>query len=284
MPPTPEPFRLEIDAPAIADLRERLRRTRFPDQAPAEPWAYGSDLDYMRGLVAYWGSSFDWRVQEARLNVFPQYKVRLHGIDLHYLQVPGNGPAPCPLLLMHGWPGSVFEFLEVIPRPTDPARFGGDARDAFTVIAPSLPGYGLSFAPGQPRFGIEEIADAMAELMQQGLGYSRFAVQGGDWGAIIASRMGCVHADKLFGIHVNLLAVRREREGPPASPEEEAYFEQLAHWLREGTGYQAIQGTRPQTLAYALRLAGRARRLDRRQVPRLVGLRRRCRAGVQPRP
>jgi pimeloyl-ACP methyl ester carboxylesterase len=252
MPPTPEPFRLEIDEPAIADLQERLRRTRFPDQAPGDPWAYGSDLDYMRSLVAYWGSGFDWRAQEARLNAFPQYKVRLHGIDLHFLQVPGNGPAPCPLLLMHGWPGSVFEFLEVIPRLTDPARFGGDARDAFTVIAPSLPGYGLSFAPGQPRFGIEEIADAMAELMQQVLGYPRFAVQGGDWGAFIASRLGCVHADKLFGIHVNLLAVRREREGPPASPEEEAYFEQLAQWLREGTGYSAIQGTRPQTLAYAL--------------------------------
>jgi pimeloyl-ACP methyl ester carboxylesterase len=252
MPPTPVPFRLAVDQAAIADLRDRLARTRFPDQTPGEPWADGSDLDYMRALVGYWRSGFDWRAQEARLNAFPQYKVRLGGIDLHFLHVPGNGPAPCPLLLLHGWPGSVFEFLDLIPRLADPARFGGDAKDAFTIIAPSLPGYGLSFAPGQPRFGIEEIADLMAELMQQVLGYSRFAVQGGDWGAFTASRMGCVHADKLLGIHLNLLAVRREREAPPATPEEEAYFEQLAHWLREGTGYQWIQGTRPQTLAYAL--------------------------------
>jgi pimeloyl-ACP methyl ester carboxylesterase len=170
---------------------------------------------------------------------------------VHFLHVPGNGPAPCPLLLLHGWPGSVFEFLDLIPRLTEPARFGGDAKDAFTVVAPSLPGYGLSFAPGQKRFGVEEIADLMAELMPA-LGYPRFAVQGGDWGGIIASRMGCVHADKLLGIHVNLLAVRRERDASTASPEEERYYEQLAEWLREGTGYQWIQGTRPQTLAYAL--------------------------------
>ena len=251
MPPIPEPFRLAIDDAAIADLRERLGHTRFPDQGPGEPWAHGTDLDYMRGLVAYWQRDFDWRAQEARLNAFPQYKLRLGDIELHFLHVPGNGPSPCPLLLLHGWPGSVFEFLDMIPRLADPARFGGDAKDALTIIAPSLPGYGLSFAPGQKRFGIEEIADAMAELMPA-LGYPRFAVQGGDWGAFIAARMGCVHAEKLLGIHVNLLAVRRERDAPQARPEEEAYLGQLAQWLREGTGYQAIQGTRPQTLAYAL--------------------------------
>jgi microsomal epoxide hydrolase len=152
---------------------------------------------------------------------------------------------------LHGWPGSVFEFLDMVPRLADPARFGGNARDAFTIIAPSLPGYALSFAPGQKRFGIEEIADLMAELMPA-LGYPRFAVQGGDWGAFIASRMGCVHADELLGIHVNLLTVRRERDAPTTTAEEETYFEQVAEWLREGTGYQWIQGTRPQTLAYAL--------------------------------
>src|SRR5882672_6409915 len=228
----PIPFTLRVPDADIADLRDRLARARFPDQAPGEPWAYGTDVAYLRELTEYWRDHFDWRAAEAALNAFPQFRVPLDGVDLHYLHVPGVGPDPMPLLLLHGWPGSVFEFLEFIPRLTDLARFGGDARDAFTVVAPSLPGYGLSFAPGQPRFGIEEIADAMAELMQQVLGYSRFAVQGGDWGAIIASRMGCVHADKLLGIHSNLLAVRREREGPPASPEEEAYFEQLAEWLR----------------------------------------------------
>jgi microsomal epoxide hydrolase len=251
MTAAPQPFRLTVEDAALADLRERLARTRFPDQAPGEPWTYGTDLEYMRALVAYWQRDFDWRAQEAALNAFPQYKLPLGGIDLHFLHVPGSGPAPCPLLLLHGWPGSVFEFLDLIPRLTEPARFGGDAKDAFTVIAPSLPGYGLSFMPGQPRFGVEQIAEVMAELMPA-LGYPRFAVQGGDWGALIAARLGCMHADKLIGLHVNLLAVRREREAPPASAEEELYYAQLAEHLREGTGYQWIQGTRPQTLAYAL--------------------------------
>jgi pimeloyl-ACP methyl ester carboxylesterase len=284
MSATPEPFHLAVDDAAIADLRERLRHTRFPDQAPGEPWAYGTDLDYLRGLVAYWRDGFDWRAQEVALNAFPQYKLGLGGTDVHFLHVPGNGPAPCPLLLLHGWPGSVFEFLDMIPRLTDPAHFGGDAKDAFTIIAPSLPGYGLSFMPGQPRFGIEEIADLMAELMPA-LGYPRFAVQGGDWGAFIASRMGCVHAHKLLGLHVNLLAVRRERDAPTATAEEEKYYEQLAEWLREGTGYQWIQGHAAADPGLcADRLAGRARGVDRRQVPRLVRLRRRCRERDRPRP
>src|SRR5246127_4575473 len=154
----PETFRLHIPDAALADLRERLSRTRFPDQAPGAPWAYGTDLNWMGGFVDYWRESFDWRAQEARLNSFPQYKVRLADIDLHFLRVEGKGPAPCPLLLSHGWPGSVFEFLDIIPRLTDPARFGDDPADAFTVIAPSLPGYGLSFARGQKRFSVEAIA------------------------------------------------------------------------------------------------------------------------------
>jgi pimeloyl-ACP methyl ester carboxylesterase len=249
----PRPFTLNVSDEAIADLRERLTRTRLPDQAPGVPWAYGTDLGYMRQLVEYWRSAFDWRAEEARLNAFPQCKVQLRDIDLHFLHVPGQGPAPCPLLLLHGWPGSVFEFLELIPRLTDPARFGGDARDAFTVVAPSLPGYGLSFTPGQPRFGVAAIADCVAELMQDTLGYTRFAVQGGDWGAFIASRLGYAHSDKLFGIHLNLLAVRRDPQAvSDPTAEEQAYFERRAAWLRDETGYQWIQGTKPQTLAFAL--------------------------------
>ena len=146
----PPSFNLRVPDAAIADLRERLARTRFPDQTPGEAWAYGTDVGYLQELVEYWRSVFDWRAEEARLNAFPQYKVPHSGIDLHFLHVPGKGPAPCPLLLLHGWPGSVFEFLELIPRLTDPARFGGDPADAFTVVAPSLPGYGLSFKPGRP--------------------------------------------------------------------------------------------------------------------------------------
>lgn len=179
---TPKPFALAVPDQEIADLRDRLRLTRFPDQAPGEPWAYGTDLGWMRDLVAYWRDGFDWRAQEARLNAFPQFTAPLSGIDVHFLHVPGKGDKPLPLLLSHGWPGSVFEFLDIIPRLTDPARFGGDPADAFTVVAPSLPGFGLSFKPGQARFGAEEIADCFAELMTGVLGYDRFGAQGGDWG------------------------------------------------------------------------------------------------------
>jgi pimeloyl-ACP methyl ester carboxylesterase len=162
----PQPFTLTVPEDAIADLRERLGRTRYPDQAPGAAWAYGTDVGYLQELVEYWRTAFDWRTEEVRLNGFPQYKAPLRGMDVHFLHVPGKGPAPCPLLLLHGWPGSVFEFLELIPRLSDPEHFGGNSADAFTVVAPSLPGYGLSFKPGQPRFGIEEIADCMAELEQ----------------------------------------------------------------------------------------------------------------------
>ena len=164
------PFRLAIPDAALAELRARLALTRLPDQAPGEPWAYGTDVAYLRDLLAYFQDGFDWRAQEAALNALPQFSVPLHGIDLHYLHVPGKGPNPTPLLLMHGWPGSIFEFLDIIPRLTDPAAFGGDPADAFTVIAPSLPGYGLSFTPGQKRFGVAEIADCLAELMTGVLG------------------------------------------------------------------------------------------------------------------
>jgi pimeloyl-ACP methyl ester carboxylesterase len=249
----PEPFTLRVPEEAIADLRDRLARTRYPDQAPGDPWAYGTDVGYLRHLVEYWRGNFDWRAEEARLNAFPQFKVPLCGIDLHFLHVPGKGPAPCPLLLLHGWPGSVFEFLELIPRLTDPARFGGDPADAFTIVAPSLPGYGLSFKSGQPRFGIEEIADCVAELMHGALGYTGFAVQGGDWGAITASRLGYAHPEKLIGIHLNLLAIRRDQQDVAnPTPEEQAYLDERARWLRDETGYQWIQGTKPQTLAFAL--------------------------------
>jgi pimeloyl-ACP methyl ester carboxylesterase len=253
MKKAPQSFQLRIADSAIDDLRERLARTRFPDQAPGAPWAYGSDVAYMKQLVEYWHSHFDWRTQEARLNGFAQFKVPLHGINLHFLHVAGKGPNPYPLLLSHGWPGSVFEFLDIIPRLTDPARFGGDPADAFTVVAPSLPGYGLSFAPGQERFSLEMIADCLAELMTGVLGYSRFAAQGGDWGAFVTSRLGHAHADKLIGIHVNLLTVRRDPKmlvNP--TPEEQHFLGELEVWLKEEMGYQWIQGTRPQTLAFAL--------------------------------
>ena len=189
-------FKLSVPAADIADLRERLGRTRFPDQAPGPAWEYGTDVAWMRELLEYWRDDFEWRAQEARLNAFAQYKVRLHEIDLHFLRVEGKGPDPFPLLLSHGWPGSVFEFLELIPMLTDPGRFGGDPANSFTVVAPSLPGYGLSFSPGQPRFGVEEIADCFASLMTDVLGYRRFGAQGGDWGSFITSRLAYSYGDR----------------------------------------------------------------------------------------
>ena len=202
---TPVPFTLEIPEADIEDLKTRLTRTRLPDQAPDAPWAYGTDLAYMRDLIPWWRDQFDWRLQEAKLNAFAQFKVPLHGINLHFIRAEGKGPDPMPLLLMHGWPGSVFEFMEIIPRLTDPGRFGGDPRDAFTVIAPSLPGFGLSFRPGQPRFSIEQIADCLYDLMRNVLGYERFGAQGGDYGAFTATRLGVAHPGPLVGIHLNFL-------------------------------------------------------------------------------
>jgi pimeloyl-ACP methyl ester carboxylesterase len=179
----------------------------------------------------------------------------VHGIELHFLHVPGVGPNPLPLLLSHGWPGSVWEFHKVIPMLTDPARFGGDPADAFTVIAPSLPGYTLSFRPGQQRFGVPAIAAAFVELMRDVLGYRRFAAQGGDWGSFISAYLGLTAPEHVVGIHINLMPIRRERPSASSSAEDAelvAYRAELDHWLREETGYSSIQGTKPQTLAYAL--------------------------------
>jgi pimeloyl-ACP methyl ester carboxylesterase len=249
----PRPYALAIDAAAIDDLKQRLARTRWPDQAPGPAWATGTDLSWLKSLTAYWRDGFDWRAQEALLNAWPQWTCRVHGIDLHWLQAQGRGPAPLPLLLSHGWPGSVFEFIDILPLLADPAAHGGDAADAFTVIAPSLPGYGLSFSPGQPRFSIEQIADCLATLMADVLGHRRFATQGGDWGAYISARMGYAHPDKTIGVHLNLMPTPRDPGVVmPPTPENERYLAQLQHWLKEESGYSLEQATRPQTLAYAL--------------------------------
>jgi pimeloyl-ACP methyl ester carboxylesterase len=249
----PKPFKVHVAAEVLADLRERLARARFPDEPPVEPWTTGTSVEYMRELARYWRDEFDWRAQEAKLNAFPQFTVPLAGIDLHFIHAPGKGPKPFPLLISHGWPGSVFEFYKIIPMLTDPARFGGDPADAFTVVAPSLPGYAFSFKPNQPRFAVEQIADVSAQLMTDVLGYRRFAAQGGDWGSFITSRLGYAFADRVVGIHLNMLSVRRDPKMlANPTPEEKIFLDQLSHWLKEETGYQWIQGTKPTTLAFGL--------------------------------
>jgi pimeloyl-ACP methyl ester carboxylesterase len=250
----PRAFRLDVADEVLVDLRERLGRVRWPDEAPAgAAWQFGTDLSYVRGLVDYWRDGFDWRAQEARLNAWPQSVVSIAGIDLHFVHVVGIGPNPIPLVLSHGWPGSVFEFHKLIPLLTDPASHGGDPADAFTVIAPSLPGFTLSFTPGQPRLALPAIADVFAELMVDVLGYQRFAAQGGDFGAFISAALGLNHAEHVLGIHLNLLPLKRDDPPPEGDdPELVRWRTELNRWLREETGYAAIQGTKPQTLAYAL--------------------------------
>ena len=241
--PKPTPFHLHVPDEAIVDLRERLARTRWPDEPPLEPWSTGTSVAWLKRLVEYWRVGFDWRAQEAKLNALPQYTVPIRGIDLHFIHVPCKDKNAIPLLLSHGWPGSVLEFLKLIPL----------LGDRFTLVAPSLPGYTMSFKPGQARCGVEEIAAIFAELMTDVLGYGKFAAQGGDWGAFVCSRLGVDFPQRLIGIHLNLLAVRRDpKSSPDTTPEEKRYLGELASWLKEETGYQWIQGTRPQTLAFGL--------------------------------
>ena len=248
----PTPFTIRIPDDTLADLRARLDRVRWPDEIPGAGWQYGTDLTYLRQLVDYWRTQYDWRVHEARLNTFQQFTVPLSEIDVHFIHQPGIGPSPLPLLLLHGWPGSVWEFYKLIPLLTDPARFGGDARDAFTVVAPSLPGYGFSFRPHQPHLNRVAIADLFAALMTEVLGYQRFAAQGGDIGAQVTMRLAAVHPAQLYGIHLNFIGLRDVKRPESPTDEEKQYLEELQHWLTEETGYQWIQGTKPQTLAYGL--------------------------------
>jgi microsomal epoxide hydrolase len=238
----PKPFALHIADAEIADLKARLARTRFPDEPPLTPWSTGTSLAYLKSLIDYWQNGFDWRAWEAKLNGFPQFTLPIRGIDVHFIHAPSARPNAMPLLLSHGWPGSVFEFHRLIPLLTE----------HFTVVAPSLPGYTLSFKEGQPRFGIVEVAEMFAELMSA-LGYTRFGAQGGDWGSFITSVLGHRFRERMTGIHLNLLPVRRDPAMlPNPNAEEKVYLDQLKNFLKEEIGYQWIQGTRPQTLAVGL--------------------------------
>ena len=251
------PFHVAVGDDVLDDLAARLDRVRWPDEIPGSEgtWEYGTDLRYLQELVAYWRDGFDWRAQEKAINEFPQFMAEVGDIDVHFLHVEGNGPAPLPLLLCHGWPGSFWEFHRIIPLLTDPARFGGDPSDAFTVVAPSLPGYGFSFRPGQRRCNLEEMAAILGELMTSVLGYRRFGVQGGDWGAGVVSRIAHQRPAEVAGLHLNLLFTRPASDADRSAPADDAErvaWTEIDRWMKERVGYQWIQGTRPQTLAYAL--------------------------------
>jgi pimeloyl-ACP methyl ester carboxylesterase len=250
---TPTSMTIQIAEDILTDLRARLARVRWPDEIPGTGWRYGTDLAYLHTLVDYWHKQYDWRVHEAHLNTFRHFTVPMSGVALHFIHQPGLGPEPLPLLLLHGWPGSIWEFHKLIPRLTDPARFGGDARDAFTVIAPSLPGYAFSFRPQQPRLDRVAMADLFGTLMTEVLGYPRFCAQGGDIGAQVTARLAAALPQHLHGIHLNFLGLLRDISQPGhPTPEEAQYLERVQHWLTEEVGYQWIQGTKPQTLSYGL--------------------------------
>jgi len=248
-----EPFRIHVPDEVLEDLRERLRRTRWPDQISDSGWTYGTDLAYLRELVAYWIDRFDWRKQEAALNALPHFRGQVDGLGLHFIHVRGRGPSSLPLIIIHGWPGSVVEFTDIIAPLTDPAAHGGKPEDSFDLVIPSLPGYGFSDIPKTGGMDVLRMAALFAGLME-GLGYQRFGAQGGDWGSAISTALGSAFPDRVCGIHLNMLIAARPSSSDPASlPEDErALAERFLQFQREETGYMQIQGTKPQTLGYGL--------------------------------
>jgi pimeloyl-ACP methyl ester carboxylesterase len=250
-----EPFRIAVSDAVLTDLRERLARTRFPDEIDDSGWTYGTPLAYAKEIVAYWRDRYDWRTHEAALNAFPQFRAKVGDLGIHFIHVKGKGPKPFPLVITHGWPGSVAEFTKIIGPLTDPARHGGDPADAFDVVAPSMPGYGFSDHPRVPGVDAEKIATLWVELMR-GLGYERFVAQGGDWGSMVTTYLGAKHAQQVRGIHLNMvLALPDDPQNPDltgVTQEEMMGLMEAQHFLKEETGYQRIQGTKPQTLSYGL--------------------------------
>ena len=248
-----KPFRISVPTRDLDDLRDRLARTRFAPTL-SEDWTHGTPPGYLAELVEYWRTKFDWAAAEAKLNELPQFTAPVQGTDLHFAHVEGTGPSPLPLLFSHGWPGSFWEVSKIIGPLTDPAAHGGDPADAFTVVAPSLPGYGFSPHPGTPGIGPVAIADRFDELMTQVLGYDRYAAQGGDWGSIITTCLGRDHGDHLAGIHVNMMAARPVvgEHSAPLTEAEQAYLDGQAAWRAGEGAYGQIQGTKPATLGAGL--------------------------------
>jgi epoxide hydrolase len=248
------PFTIHVADADLADLKARLARARFPDEIPGSEWTYGTSRGYLESLVRYWRDGFDWRAQERALNRFEQFTTTIDGLKLHFIHRRSKAPNALPLLITHGWPGSVVEFSKVIEPLTDPVRHGGRAEDAFDIVAPSLPGFGFSDKPRERGFDPTRMAAIEAALMAR-LGYVRYGVQGGDWGSIVGTRVALNDAPHVAGLHLNMC-----RSGPPpgANPNDgltAAEIERVKRvetWQNEETGYQRIQGTKPQTLGYAL--------------------------------
>ena len=250
-----KPFRIHVPESVLDDLRDRLSRTRWPDQINDDAWTYGTDLQYLKSLCDYWRDGFDWRAEEAKLNRFPQFTTEIAGLNIHFIHARSKEPDALPLIITHGWPGSISEFVKIIGPLTDPVSHGGEARDAFHVVCPSIPGYGFSDAPRKPGMNPEQVARIEAELMSR-LGYARYGTQGGDWGAIISTLMGKADPAHCIGIHLNMVSasppagIQNPAEGLTAR--ELGYLKETQEYMTSGRGYYHIHSTRPQSIGYGL--------------------------------
>ena len=258
------PFHIDVPEEALVDLRRRIAATRWPDRETVDDFSQGVPLAKLQELVRYWGTDYDWRKAEAKLNALPQFVTTIDGLDIHFMHVRSRHPNALPLIMTHGWPGSVFELLKVIGPLTDPTAYGGRAEDAFDLVLPSIPGFGFSGKPMGTGWGPDRIARAWDVLMKR-LGYTRYVSQGGDWGAIISDVMARQAPPGLLGIHVNRFdrsatippeVAKALNNGDPApadlTAEERAVFDQIKDFYKTGTGYSVMMGTRPQTIGYSL--------------------------------
>ncbi|OCP03034.1 MULTISPECIES: epoxide hydrolase family protein [unclassified Ensifer] len=258
------PFKVDVPAEALADLRRRLAATRWPDSATVSDRSQGVEQETMKDLVAYWQSVYDWRRAERKLNTFPQFLTTIDGLDIHFIHLRSPHETALPLIMTHGWPGSIFELLDVIDPLTDPTAYGGKAEDAFHLVIPSIPGFGFSQKPTSTGWDAQRIAMAWAALMKR-LGYDRYVSQGGDWGAIISDTLARQAPAGLVGIHVNRIersttlppdAAQALKNGGPApdnmSADEKKVFDEARDFLNNGFGYASILSTRPETVGYGL--------------------------------
>ncbi len=247
------PFKISVAEDALDDLRQRLTRARWPEPPTVPDWSQGVPVDWLRDLCGYWADRYDWRRLESRLNALPQFTTELDGVTVHCVQVASPHPGALPLILTHGWPGSVVEFLDVIGPLADPVAHGGDAADAFHVVCPSLPGFGFSGKPAQPGWGPERIARAWSVLMSR-LGYERFGAQGGDWGSAVTATIAAQQPERVVGIHLNYVPwpARARPAMEDLTDAERQALADIEYHQEWGSGYALQQATRPQTLGYGL--------------------------------
>ena len=251
---TIHPFSIKVEQEVLDDLQSRLARTRWPQAIEGSGWEYGVDLEYMQELVEYWRTEYDWRAQERMLNQYDQFVSDIDGLDLHFIHVRSPHEDALPLVIIHGWPGSFVEFTKIIGPLTNPEDYGGSAEDAFHVVCPSLPGFGFSEKPNEPGWSVNRMSEPIAKLMQR-LGYDRYGAQGGDWGSSVARWLGQYDSEHVVGVHVNFIGA-----GPPdpdnpyagVTEEEKERMQRRREELQKHKAYSPIQGTRPQTLGYAL--------------------------------